>query len=406
MNDNDIFPVAVACPIDHDSNISYTNKINNGSTTNEDHRILQMIVEEDMLSALPSNRQPENDETNINSSIYGSMISLVPNPHPPVPHIILETVNESPRYGTMKAFNPFVLQRSSRRITAYTAQDVMDYADGIYNHNGRNGNGNDHKQQIDNNDDNRQKPKAKMYFYTVVGIALIFLGIGFTIDVLNDKENNGVNSNSDNELISSDGSQFNATAPQSLLNSTTGTCGKGSRGNGRCANDSLCCSEFGWCMDTPQHCPTTEEHGGGEKHDEIEADNYEEGSDGSVSNDNGDGCCSNNYFDCDVSWCGSTRESCESCNNNPSVIWLDRTKVHQEVCLPRWITGCGVNSNHSIPCCGLATCVVVVPKRNNDSSNATTKRGAKTKVYTQCLTPFDDNWNISYPLLLDHDGAA
>jgi len=33
-----------------------------------------------------------------------------------------------------------------------------------------------------------------------------------------------------------------------------GTCGNGSRGNGICADPSLCCSAYGWCGSSAQHC--------------------------------------------------------------------------------------------------------------------------------------------------------
>jgi hypothetical protein len=33
-----------------------------------------------------------------------------------------------------------------------------------------------------------------------------------------------------------------------------GTCGRGRRGNGRCANSSLCCSRYGWCGTSSAHC--------------------------------------------------------------------------------------------------------------------------------------------------------
>jgi hypothetical protein len=37
----------------------------------------------------------------------------------------------------------------------------------------------------------------------------------------------------------------------------SGTCGNGSRGNGVCFDGSTCCSPFGWCGTSPEHCSTT-----------------------------------------------------------------------------------------------------------------------------------------------------
>ncbi len=36
-----------------------------------------------------------------------------------------------------------------------------------------------------------------------------------------------------------------------------------------------------------------------------------------------DGCCSMNYKDCDVSWCGSTKRSCENCGGNAFIFLED-----------------------------------------------------------------------------------
>jgi len=40
----------------------------------------------------------------------------------------------------------------------------------------------------------------------------------------------------------------------SFLAPTEGTCGGGNVGNGFCANSNLCCSEWGWCGNSPAHC--------------------------------------------------------------------------------------------------------------------------------------------------------
>jgi chitinase len=33
-----------------------------------------------------------------------------------------------------------------------------------------------------------------------------------------------------------------------------GTCGNGIVGNGNCATQNLCCSQWGWCGTTDAHC--------------------------------------------------------------------------------------------------------------------------------------------------------
>jgi len=41
-------------------------------------------------------------------------------------------------------------------------------------------------------------------------------------------------------------------------NDVVGTCGNGSVGNGICADTSLCCSQWGWCGNSAQHCAEEE----------------------------------------------------------------------------------------------------------------------------------------------------
>merc|ERR1712232_613850 len=36
------------------------------------------------------------------------------------------------------------------------------------------------------------------------------------------------------------------------------------------------------------------------------------------------GCCSLNFKNCDGTWCGSTKDQCESCEQNVEVTWLPR----------------------------------------------------------------------------------
>ena len=69
-------------------------------------------------------------------------------------------------------------------------------------------------------------------------------------------------------------------------------CGGGIVGNGVCADDSLCCSEFGWCGSTPEFCGETIGTCG----------------DGNVGN----GVCAEASLCCsDFGWCGSSPDHCK-----------------------------------------------------------------------------------------------
>jgi hypothetical protein len=63
----------------------------------------------------------------------------------------------------------------------------------------------------------------------------------------------------------------------------------------------------------------------------------------------GSGCCSQNFKDC-ITWCGSTQQTCDGCNQ--AVLWLS-DGAPSEICNGRW-EAC--TSNPSICCPGL-TCV-------------------------------------------------
>jgi len=47
-----------------------------------------------------------------------------------------------------------------------------------------------------------------------------------------------------------------------------------------------------------------------------------------------DACCSLNFKDCDGTFCGTNRESCESCKQNVDVVWLP--KGPRDWCLAKW----------------------------------------------------------------------
>jgi len=63
------------------------------------------------------------------------------------------------------------------------------------------------------------------------------------------------------------------------------------------------------------------------------------------------GCCSNNYKECDVWWCGSTKSSCENCGDD-AFTFLENGALTDDICLKRW-TGCLDNVND---CCDGLVC--------------------------------------------------
>ena len=69
--------------------------------------------------------------------------------------------------------------------------------------------------------------------------------------------------------------------------------------------------------------------------------------------ENKNGCCSLNFKDCDGTWCGSTKDACESCDQNVDVTWLPKGK--RSWCLAKW-ADC---SHDRHKCCGPAKCVKV-----------------------------------------------
>jgi len=69
--------------------------------------------------------------------------------------------------------------------------------------------------------------------------------------------------------------------------------------------------------------------------------------------DTADACCSLNFKDCDGTWCGRDKETCESCEQNTDVTWLP--KGPRKWCFEKW-ADCTNNKNR---CCNPAECVKV-----------------------------------------------
>ena len=66
-----------------------------------------------------------------------------------------------------------------------------------------------------------------------------------------------------------------------------------------------------------------------------------------------DACCSLNFKDCDGTWCGQDKDSCEICEQNVDVVWLPRGP--RKWCFEKW-ADCTGNKNS---CCNPAGCVRV-----------------------------------------------
>ena len=65
-----------------------------------------------------------------------------------------------------------------------------------------------------------------------------------------------------------------------------------------------------------------------------------------------EGCCSQNYKDCDASWCGDNEEACTTCKNPGEVTWL-REGAITTACVRRF-DDCSDNPNVCCPGLGCA----------------------------------------------------
>lgn len=66
---------------------------------------------------------------------------------------------------------------------------------------------------------------------------------------------------------------------------------------------------------------------------------------------NGEGCCSQNYKDCDATWCGDSETQCLSCGSAGDKTWLPNGPVTE--CIARW----GTCTTAVDDCCAPAVCV-------------------------------------------------
>ncbi|KAI8829695.1 hypothetical protein BJ741DRAFT_622055 [Chytriomyces cf. hyalinus JEL632] len=101
-------------------------------------------------------------------------------------------------------------------------------------------------------------------------------------------------------------------APANADTSSSSSCGLGFVGNGKCDDSSLCCSPYGWCGSSPEHC-TAGQSGNGVSENNNQPEQ--------VSSDNQQGSCGLGFIGngkCDDSslccspygWCGSSPEHC------------------------------------------------------------------------------------------------
>lgn len=65
----------------------------------------------------------------------------------------------------------------------------------------------------------------------------------------------------------------------------------------------------------------------------------------------GNGCCSQNYKDCDATWCGDTKEQCLSCGSSGDKTWLVNGPVTG--CIARF----GDCTNDVDGCCAPSSCI-------------------------------------------------
>jgi chitinase len=166
-----------------------------------------------------------------------------------------------------------------------------------------------------------------------------------------------------------------------------GTCGDGVVGNGVCADISLCCSEWGWCGTTADHCgnstpvPTRSPVSRSPRPTESPVTSITSSPTGTpisspvtpgptsspftpsptispmssptkapVVPEGGDACCSYDYKNCDPSgdsWCGANASQCSACSGT----WLPNGPL--TTCLAKW-EPC---LNSDFDCCGSTTCV-------------------------------------------------
>jgi len=86
-----------------------------------------------------------------------------------------------------------------------------------------------------------------------------------------------------------------------------------------------------------------------------------------------DGCCSMNFKQCDVSWCGSSKNRCDTCGGDDFLFLEDGERTG---CLARW-SSCTNNING---CCGGLECTV------------------QSQYFSQCLPSSNDDIPVPVPV--------
>mmetsp|Transcript_770 Transcript_770/g.1027 ORF Transcript_770/g.1027 Transcript_770/m.1027 type:complete len:153 (-) Transcript_770:103-561(-) len=67
------------------------------------------------------------------------------------------------------------------------------------------------------------------------------------------------------------------------------------------------------------------------------------------------GCCSIDFMNCDGTFCGSTKEACESCDQDVDTAWLENGPLTDGSCLKKW-ADC---TNDPDACCFPGLCMEV-----------------------------------------------
>ncbi|KAJ3228057.1 hypothetical protein HDU81_006366 [Chytriomyces hyalinus] len=100
--------------------------------------------------------------------------------------------------------------------------------------------------------------------------------------------------------------------PANADTSSSASCGLGFVGNGKCDDSSLCCSPYGWCGSTPEHCAGDQSGNGVSENNNQPAQGSSDNQQGSCGNGLvGNGKCDDSSLCCSpYGWCGSTPEHC------------------------------------------------------------------------------------------------
>ncbi|KAJ3233562.1 hypothetical protein HDU78_006366 [Chytriomyces hyalinus] len=94
--------------------------------------------------------------------------------------------------------------------------------------------------------------------------------------------------------------------------SSSSSCGLGFVGNGKCDDSSLCCSPYGWCGSSPEHCTAGQSGNGVSENNDQPQQGSSDSQQGSCGlGFIGNGKCDDSSLCCSpYGWCGSSPEHC------------------------------------------------------------------------------------------------